>query len=221
MKKLILFLISLSHLCAETIEELKYVVRDDLCEIWGWCSEEKAMSFIDLVLEVKPEVCAEIGVFGGASVFPVAMALKHLGRGVIVAIDPWDKLECLRYLSPDKDPKDLRWWAHQNLDHIYFGFLSMLNQYQLQKNCIVFRMISRKAAKAIAMIDILHIDGNHFPDIAVQDVQLYLPKVKKGGYIWFNDASWNTLPPAIQILLNSCDIIKSIDNGNCTLFRKR
>lgn len=221
MKKILFILCIFSSLSSETVDELKYNVCDTIPEIWGWCSKEKALSFIDLVLEVKPQVCAEIGVFGGASLLPVACALKHLEQGVIVAIDPWDKLECIRYLDPDKDTKDLRWWAHQNLDHIYFGFISILRQFELEKICILLRATSKKASKVIGPIDILHIDGNHYANVAMEDVLLYLPKVRSGGYIWFNDATWATLQPAIKVLSESCDIIKTVDNGNCVLFRKR
>lgn len=218
---IILFFCLFSSLCAETIEEMKLRVCDTLPEIWGWCSREKALSFIDLILEVRPQVCAEIGVFGGASILPTALTLKYLGQGVSLAIDPWDKIECIRYLDPDKDTKDLRWWAHQNLDHIYFGFISLLRQFELEKICIILRATSKKAAKVIGPIDILHIDGNHFEKAALEDVQLYLPKVRQGGYIWMNDAKWVSLQPAIRLLSETCDQIKTVDQGNCILFKKR
>ena len=221
MKKLIaLFLIS-SQIYAGPIEDLKEEVYDGVRDVYGWCSLEKASRFIDLVLEVKPRLCVEIGVFGGASLLPVASALQFLGRGIVIAIDPWDKIECIRYLDPDKDRTDLKWWAHLNMDHIYFGFLNMLRQFELEKTCMILRVTSQKAASLVGAIDILHIDGNHEPQVAEQDVRLYLPKVKQGGYIWFNDALWSTLKPAIDLLLRSCDIIDSVDNGNCILFRKR
>jgi predicted O-methyltransferase YrrM len=221
MKKILALLSLFSLVFSDTIESVKYTVLDNLHEIWGWCSEEKATQFIDLVYEVQPETCVEIGVFAGASLFPVAAALKGIGKGVILAIDPWDKIECIRYLDPDLDTKDLRWWAHQNLDHIYFGYLSLIRQYELEKQVITLKLTSKKAAKIIGHIDILHIDGNHYPKAAIEDVQFYLPKVRSGGYIWFNDANWPALFPAIALLKEACDEIKSIDQGNCLLFRKR
>ena len=72
------------------IDELKKQVCLVLPSLEGWCSREKALNFIDLVLEVKPQVCVEIGVFGGSSLFPVASALKHRGEGIVIGIDPWD-----------------------------------------------------------------------------------------------------------------------------------
>jgi hypothetical protein len=221
MKKIFCILSLFSCVYGSSVEELKALVLDESQEIWGWCSREKALSFIDLIVEVKPKICVEIGVFSGASFHPVASALKFLGQGVAIAIDPWDKIECIRYLDPDKDKNDLKWWAHQNMDHIYFGFLSVLRQFDLESVSIIFRSTSKKAAPAIGTIDILYLDGNHFEKVAFEDVQLYLPKVRPGGYIWLNDATWHSLKSAHQLLSASCDIVKAIDNGNCVLFRKR
>lgn len=221
MKKYLFLFCVFSALYADSLEELKESVCDNFQEIWGWCSKEKALNFIDLVLEVKPQVCVEIGVFGGASLYPVASALKFLGQGVVIAIDPWDKIECIRYLDPDRDKTDLKWWAHQNMDHIYFGFLSMLRQFELEKTCVIFRYTSKKAAPAIGQIDILYLDGNHYEKVATEDVRLYLPKVRPGGYIWINDACWQSLQPALQLLEEACDVVKTIDHGNCVLFKKK
>jgi hypothetical protein len=40
-------------------------------------------------------------------------------------------------------------------------------------------------------IDVLHIDGNHCEKLAYQDSVNYFSKVKKGGYIFFDDTSWS------------------------------
>ena len=97
----------------------------------------------------------------------------------------------------------------------------MLRQFELEKTCLILKVTSKKAAPLIGTIDMLHIDGNHEPHVAEQDVRLYLPKVRQGGYIWFNDAQWHTLQPAIDLLSLSCDVVDSVDNGNCILFKKR
>ena len=221
MKKILLLVSLFSQLCSGPIEDLKAEVLDGVQDAYGWCTQEKANRFIDLVLEVKPQLCVEIGVFGGASLLPTACALQFLGQGVVIAIDPWDKIECIRYLDPDRDKVNLKWWAHINMDHIYFMFSKLIHQFELEKTCIALRATSKKAAPLIGIIDILHIDGNHEPRVAEQDVQLYLPKVRHGGYIWFNDALWPSLQGAVDLLSRFCDIVDSVDNGNCILFKKR
>lgn len=205
----------------QEVNELKTRVCKQLPSLYGWCTAEKAHHFIDLVLDVKPHVCVEIGVFGGSSLFPVASALKFLGQGVVIGIDPWDKLECIQYFDPIEDQAHLEWWGKVNLDHIYISYLNMLKRFQLLDYCITLKMTSAQAAAEIDAIDILYIDGNHSEINSTQDVSLYLPKVRKGGYIWLDDSLLSDTQKAIDLLLEECAVVKLIDNGNCLLFRKR
>jgi hypothetical protein len=80
-----------AHCADQKAEELKAKISQALPFLEGWCSKEKACAFIDLVLQEKPQTCVEIGVFGGKSLLPVAMALKSLGQGIVIGVDPWDK----------------------------------------------------------------------------------------------------------------------------------
>lgn len=205
----------------EQVFELKQRVVKTLPSIDGWCSVEKAMHFIDLVLEVRPKVCVEIGVFGGSSIFPVASTLKFLGEGLVVGIDPWDRLECIRNFDPVDFKAHYEWWSKVNLDAVYISYLNMIKRYGLKDYCLTLRASSESAATEIGTIDILYLDGNHSAASTEQDVQLYLPKVRAGGYIWLNDSLWDQSQSAIDILYESCDIVRIIDKGNCILFKKR
>jgi cephalosporin hydroxylase len=216
------FFFSHSILCAQGSDDaLKQRVCNVMPYLEGWCSKEKALSFIDLVLEVKPKVCVEIGVYGGSSLFPVASALKYLGEGVVIGIDPWDRVESIRYFDPERDRAMMEWWGKINLTYIYYSYLNMLRRYELEEQVTTLKMSSEKAAAEVGEIDILYLDGNHTEYMTTLDVQLYLPKVRSGGYIWLNDTLWECIQPAIDLLLDECDAIKLIDNGNCILFRKR
>lgn len=203
------------------VEELKEHVCNVLPSLHGWCSREKALNFIDLVLETKPKVCVEIGVFGGSSLFPVASTLKFLGEGVIIGIDPWDKMECIKYFDPKEDEAHLNWWGKVNLERIYTSYIGMLRMFALEDRCITIKATSEKAASAVASIDILYMDGNHNEKVSTRDVELYLPKVCSGGYVWINDSLWPEMQAAVDLLMEECDVVKLIDNGNCILFKKR
>jgi predicted O-methyltransferase YrrM len=203
------------------VDELKQHVHRILPSLEGWCSKEKASHFIDLILESKPKTWVEIGVFGGSSIFPVASTLKLLGEGVIIGIDPWEKGECIKYLDSPEDLINHDWWSKVNLDYVYDSYLNMLKKYELSDYCITMKTTSEQAAKAIGAIDVLHIDGNHSKEASTQDVQLFLPKVRSGGYVWMDDCLWNGTQNAFNLLSQSCDVITSVDNGNCTLFKKR
>lgn len=223
MKKILLFCCCLTSLNADLrIDTLKNNVSTILPSIEGWCSKAKANSFIDLVLEEKPDLCVEIGVFGGSSLFPVASALKHLGKGTILGIDPWNKVECIKYFDPIEDAEHLKWWGELNIDVIYQSFNQVLEKYNLKDVVKIIRATSEVAANLVnSSIDILYIDGNHSEACSTQDVQLYLPKVRSGGYIWMNDTLSNEKQEAIDLLLKACDVIRLIDSGNCILFKKR
>lgn len=205
------------------VEDLKKQVCFFLPSIHGWCTEEKAKNFIDLVLEVKPKVCVEIGVFGGSSLFPTAMALKLLKSGVVIGIDAWDRLECIKYFDSTIDMVNLNWWGNVNVYHIYNSYLHMLKTHMLEPFCITKKMTSFKAAAELehTAIDILHLDGNRAEEVSVKEVELYLPKVVPGGYIWITDSLCGEKQPAIDLLMEACDVVKTIDGGNCILFKKR
>jgi len=221
-KTILLFVLAFRFVYGEPdVDLLKQEVLTNLPHIDGWCSKEKAIHFIDLIMKEKPKVWVEIGVFGGSSVYPVASAFKLLGSGTVIAIDPWDKIECIKYYDPIKDSTDLKWWGNLNLNQIYTSFLNLLKSNLLEPYCKVLRASSEIAPKEIESIDVLHLDGNHCEIPSTLDVELYLPKVKPGGFIWMNDSSWEQRQDAVEKLAASCDVVKVIDNGNCVLFRKR
>lgn len=206
---------------SKAVQELKQKVIASLPTLEGWCSKEKAAAFIDLVMEVKPDTCVEVGVFGGSSVFPVASALKFLGHGVIIAIDPWDKIETIKYFDPVEDKVNLNWWGKLNFDYIYNSYLKMVKKFEFEQYVQTIKATSEIAAFQIGMIDILHLDGNFTEQVSKLDAMIYVPKVRSGGYIWINDALSVKRQEAIEILEESCDAIKLIDNGNCILYKKR
>jgi hypothetical protein len=55
---------------------------------------------------------------------------------------------------------------------------------------------------------------------ASRDILLYLPLVKKGGYIIMDDSDWSSVRNAInRFLLPYCDLVEDI--GTSTYFKKR
>jgi cephalosporin hydroxylase len=220
LKTIVFLLLCISTLCGETVEEMKKTVCHAMMGIHGWATKEKGTEFIDLVLQVKPDICVEIGVFGGRSILPVAAALKHLKKGIVVGIDPWDRNEILPYFDPIEDQPHIEWWSKINLEAIYYSYLNLLSQFELQNYVVTLKTTSALASFAIESIDILYIDGNHNEKTSLMDVMLYLPKVRPGGYIWFNDSLWADLQSSVDFLAQECDFVKLIDDGNCILFRK-
>lgn len=169
----------------------------------GWCPLDKANRMMNLIYETKPEVCVEVGIFGGSSYFPTLCALRFNQKGVGYAIDPWENLPCLE----GQTGAHLDWWRKVDLRSILSGFIDLLHNYKLDKYSALMRMTSKDALVFFKddSIDILHIDGNHSEDCALFDSQNWLPKVKVGGYIWFDDTDWDSTQKAIQYLLQYCE----------------
>ncbi len=190
-------------------------------EAQGWCTKEKAEKMMDLIYEVQPSVCVEIGVFGGSSIYPTAKALKYLGGGVVYAIDPWAKEDCQEGYDPN-DPNYI-WWSSINLDDIYKGFLYLLKKHRLEDFCEPLRMTSEEALSFFedGSIDILHVDGNHTSEVALSDAEMWFPKVVSGGYIWFDDVNWASTAKAVTYLREKCEVDYSRSVGReCLLFKK-
>jgi cephalosporin hydroxylase len=222
MRWISLFFLATGLFASDIVEDLlKYNALRLTHSVYGWCSDEKALAFVDLVLDVKPDVCVEIGVSGGASLFPVALALKSLGKGIAIGIDPWDNVESARGYDPETEAADYGFWSTVDVRGMLRSFCDGVRDYRLSGHCLPIVSTSERAAALIDQIDILYIDGDHSEEGSALDVELYLPKVRAGGYIWMNDVIWEQRQLAMDMLEETCDFVKCIDDGNCVLFQKR
>jgi len=189
----------------------------------SWCSQEKINLLMDLVIEKKPQVCVEIGVFTGSSLLPIAVALKQNGSGKIFAIDPWSNAEAVKNLSPSDPNRD--WWGKIDMNAALQTFKNMIRTWKVASFCTILHKTSAQAASSIHSIDLLHLDGNFSHDNSLEDATIYLPKVKLGGYILLSNVLWssnNEHPKSDSLfyLLEYCDVIQEIEGGNALLLQK-
>lgn len=189
----------------------------------GWCSAEKAERLAFAVLEIRPKLCVEIGVFGGSSLAPQLLALQHLGSGRVVGIDPWETVAALEEMI---DEANRGWWGSIDIEAIRKGCESFVADHGLTPYCelVVARSEDVASRFADAAIDMLHVDGNHSEAKSTKDVELYLPKVRAGGLIFFDDVSWReggvaTTSHAIGILDGACERVGFVTD--CQIFVKR
>lgn len=151
----------------------------------GWCSPAKAHILAASVIALRPETTVEIGVWGGRSFIPMALAHKEIGRGVAIGIDPWNPEASAEGQVHELD-KD--YW--RKIDHqlVYEDFIRAVNEIGIQNCCRIERKRSDEVEPP-KRIDILHIDGNH-SDQAIKDVQRFAPNVRKGGLCFMDDIDW-------------------------------
>jgi predicted O-methyltransferase YrrM len=190
--------------------------------IYGFCSVRKATILRDLILTHKMQVVVEIGVLEGSSFIPQAMAIKHNGYGRIYAVDPWSQSESLQNT---KDAHHRHYWGTVDHTLFYNNFLAHVKAYALTDFVTIYKTTSKDAAQYFPpySIDLLHIDGNHSEEKSYEDVQLYLPLVRKGGFIIFDDLHWSdggvvTTQKAVGYLRQHCADVKQVSDDAGNLF---
>ena len=188
-----------------------------------WCSAEKAQLLMDLTMVTKPKVCVEIGAFVGSSILPVAATLNKLKQGKVYAVDAWSNVIACRYLE-DNDPNKA-WWSTVDMPAVHGMFDQLMNQWQLNAICVTLQEPSEEAVVMLDEIDFLHFDGDYSLKGSMDDVMMYVPKVKSGGYILFSNlyTTVNSKHPKLKAfckLFESCEMICSIERDNAVLFKK-
>lgn len=187
----------------------KHEAFNAMKQLEGWCSVDKACVLMDLILWTKPQTVVEIGVFGGKSLIPMAYALKANGQGIVYGIDPWSSAEsCIGMEGVNQE-----WWGKINHDVILKGLLNKIKKFNLEEQIRLIRMTSMDAP-ILEEIDVLHIDGNHSEETSYQDVTKWVPHVKKGGIIIFDDITWYTTGKAVQWLDGCCVKILELGGDN-------
>tara|TARA_B100000287_G_scaffold397500_1_gene414162 strand:- start:24442 stop:25017 length:576 start_codon:yes stop_codon:yes gene_type:complete len=127
----------------------------------------------------KGSVCAEIGVWKG----DFSQRIIEITRpSELHLIDPWE-------FQPDFPS---RWYGgtkasnQSDMDDI---FDSVRARFSDSPEVSLHRMLSEKAHSEFPdeFFDWVYIDGNHDYDFVKADLELFLPKVKHGGYLTGDD----------------------------------
>jgi len=168
--------------------DLRREIEDAAPEGGDWCDVDKAVQLASLVLEHRPEVVVELGVWRGGSAIPIAIALRYLGVGQLVAIDAWD----VEASVAGQEGVNATWWrslGDEGHELAHQTFLRRLEKHAIEPyRCEVLRQRSDEAAVPFT-IDILHHDANHGPQVVV-DVERWAPSVRVGGLLILNDLGW-------------------------------
>ncbi len=193
---------------------------------FGWCPQFKSEAIASLVLNIKPEICVEVGVLAGSSFFSIPLTLNYLGKGHAYAVDSWDSDDCVRYM-PENDPNRICWGLELDYNKIAHQFRETIRAEQLEGRCTIYHKDSVAAAEHFPdqFIDFLHWDGNHSFVGAKRELKAYLPKVKSGGYVMISDVNWavgakTPIRDVIDILFYEWDLVDVIDDDNIHLLRK-
>jgi len=185
--------------------------------IHGWCTREKALTLMNLVLQLKPSLCVELGVFGGKSLLPIALAAKTFNSRVI-GIDAWTAQASLEGTN-SKENDD--WWSKIDYNNMYQYTMNIMVENQVQVD--LWKAKSNEVVEKFedSCIDLLHQDSNHSEEISCEEVELYCNKVRVGGYWVFDDTNWQTTQKAQSLLLTKgYEEFYSAPNNEWKVFKK-
>lgn len=186
---------------------LAQAIAQAIPTIQGWCTVEKGQHLAELVVEQRPGLCVEIGVYAGRSLVALALACRHVG-GFAVGIDPWaQEANCDGW---DKDDANRDWWSRVDMEPFYAQAQASISIFGLREHCALLRTRAEPAAAVFAAgsVGLLHIDGNHSESAACRDVALYLPKLRPGGLLVFDDANWPSTMLAQRRLAEACELLE-------------
>ena len=195
---------------------LEEVVQSVPLDFGGGSGSSKALVLADLIVALELREFVEIGVYKGRSLLPVATMFRILNQGTATGIDPWSAPEALQHDQHAFDTDDAnRWVEAQPWDEIYRGVEERIQQYSLQEHCRLLRMTSEEAAPQIpdGSVDMVHVDGNHDRAAVERDVELYLPKLKPGGVLVLDDATWDSIRPVGEALRAQLEPIFQLYDG--------
>ena len=144
--------------------------------------------FDQAVAVLQPRVIAEVGSFLGVSSRHFASALQREQLdGVVVCCDTW-LAETVLWSHP-------RWRAHLRHTHgrpeAYKVWMANALVAGLEGYLCPLPMDSRGAARHLAALgvtaDVLYIDGSHEAGDVYQDLTLYWPLLRRGGWLLADD----------------------------------
>ncbi len=200
----------------------------------GGASPLKALVLSNLIITHGLQRAVEIGVYRGRLLLPLALTAKSRGLGEIIGIDPYSAQAAEQH-DEHACPFDLKTWPHGvDWDGLYAQVNRTIANHHLERWCRVLRARSEESAREFqtGAIDLLHIDGNHDRASVMRDAELYVPKVKIGGYVVLDDTSWASVWPVYRQLQATHELIfhlfdcrgismDGIGNNDFAIFRVR
>lgn len=186
-------------------KDIEEVVEAVPLDFGGGSSANKAFTFAELILANDLTRYVEIGVYRGRSLLPVAAVFRYRGRGTAIGIDPWSVSEAVQgdvSAFPAEAATVNDFVKATDWDALYQEVADRVRALDLTPYCQLVRATASDAAASIPdhSVGLLHIDGNHDADAVRRDLEEYLPKVKAGGFLMLDDASWATVQPTLEFL---------------------
>jgi hypothetical protein len=167
-------------------------------------------------------VCAEIGVWKGDF---SAQILGKVQPASLHLIDPWK-------VEPDEIYSQAIYGSRSNnqeqMDALYQTVTERFKR-EVRSGVVTIHRASSSEACALFdedYFDWIYIDGNHLYEFVKQDITMYYPKLKRGGYITgddYVDGGWwqGGVKKAVDELISTGLCTKMVTASNQFILKKR
>lgn len=169
-------------------------------QLIGWCPKEKAEKLLELASSEKVSLCVELGVYGGRSLLPLALALSQRAGTRVVGVDAWSVPAAMEGTNSKENEA---YWTNVDYSGMFEYTKKLVSDHQVAHLVDLWRCKSVDVYDRFEdnSIDLLHQDSNHSEEVSCREVELYCAKVRPGGYWVFDDTHWPTTQTAQQKLL--------------------
>jgi hypothetical protein len=200
--------------------ELIHSIAQMLNRVPGWCNIDKATDLVDLIGARQPKLIVESGIFGGRSLFAMAMTRKAWDGGVVWGVDPWT-VEAAH--EGEKDKANIDWWEKNvKLEEIYQQFVQNTIDFGLLPHVNWIRAKGEIAAGSFQprSIELFHLDSNHSELISCREVETWAPKMADSSIWIMDDADWSTQAKAIE-MIRARGFKTRLDRGKYLIFERQ
>lgn len=183
-------------------------ILDDIpIDLGGGCSLDKAYLLAWLIRRHDLKQTVDIGVYRGRSFFPQALAHKRFTGGMVYGVDPYSAAEAREgdVGSGTTSSEEInRFIERTDWQAICRTVTSKIGELGHAEHCALLTKPSADAAGQFkensVSFDLVHVDGNHDTDKVMQDLEMYLPRLKQNGFIVLDDVSFASVRPAYEEL---------------------
>lgn len=188
----------------------------------GWSEPARCCEMAECILETKAQICLDVGVFAGRSTIAMGFAARQLNTSMVYGIDPWDN----RLAEENDDRKEgIEWWKNKvDLEDIHRQAMKAVWDHHLEPWVTIIRAKSEHVYKLFPVLEFLNVDGGHSEATSCRDVELYLPRLKSGCYLMFDDCGWPSTQKALKMVEEQCELtntFKGIGDSEARTYRKR
>lgn len=187
--------------------ELSRSIRMATKRIEGWNSDHKADTLLAAVLWARPAKLLEVGVFGGKSLCVLGLALQHVGRGHVLGIDSWSTAAVV---ASHESAEERQWWAGHgeagSLDLRHAEAVQWIQRLGLGEHCSLRRCDAHEVAAEYPprSFDLIHLDADKSHDGSLREIRAWLPKLRIGGLLVYDDCDWPTRRAAYMEARRTC-----------------